>query len=138
MLNDGRVGGIEYYKSLLNQRESIQGPSGLVSPWQKLQDYCNKMSADQQNFVEKNLEVQRIKSAMMDSFLLYLFERYKDEFIQIDNFHQLCDNYINTVIETGNKYSAEITNVIDENASLKAKLAELERKLNEQPNTNGT
>lgn len=138
MFNDGRVGEVEYYRQLLSQRDSSQGPKSSTGLWQKLTDYCNKMSADQQSFVERNQKVQESRAKMMDAFLLYLFERHKDEFIQLDSFQMLCDDYVNTVIETGKEYSAQIAHTVNENADLKARIAELERKINEQSSTNGT
>lgn len=139
MFNDERVGGVGYYKQFMGQRDSIQNPQGPVSLWQKLADYCNKMSADQQSFVERSQPVQAARAKMLDAFLLYLFERHKDEFSQLSNFQKLCDDYVNSVIETGKEYSAQIAHTVNENADLKARIAELERKINEQrPNTNGT
>lgn len=138
MFNDERVGGIDYYRQLLSQRDPSQGPINSASLWQKLADYCNKMSADQQSFVERNQKVQESRAKMMDAFLLYLFERHKDEFIQLNGFQKLCDDYVNTVIETGKEYSAQIAKTVNENADLKAKIAELERKINEQSSANGT
>lgn len=139
MFNDERVGGIDYYKQqLLSQRGPVQGSPGAISLWQKLADYCSKMSADQQNFVEKNQRVLKSRTRMMEAFSLYLFERYKDEFIQLDNFRGLCDDYINSVIDTSKEYSAQVARTADENASLKARIAELERKLNAKSDANGT
>lgn len=138
MFNDERVGGVEYYRQLLSQRDSLQSPQSSAGLWQKLADYCNKMSADQQSFVERSQKVQESRAKMMDAFLLYLFERHKDEFIQLDSFQTLCDDYVNTVIETGKEYSAQIAHTVNENADLKARIAELERKINEQSSTNGT
>lgn len=138
MFNDERVGGVEYYKQLLSQRDSLQSPPSSTGLWQKLTDYCSKMSADQQNFVERNQKVQESRAKMMDAFLLYLFERYKDEFVQLNNFQTLCEDYVNTVIETGKEYSAQIAHTVNENADLKARIAELERKINAQSGTNGT
>lgn len=140
MFNDGRVGGIEYYKQLLNQQGSNQSPAGSIGLWQKLTDYCNKMSADQQSFVERSPKVQETRAKMMDAFILFLFERHKDEFVQLNNFQKLCEDYVDSVIETGKDYSNQIAHTVNENADLKARIAELERKINEQPNqpnTNG-
>ena len=139
MFNDERVGGIDYYKQqLLSQRGPIQGSSGTISLWQKLADYCSKMSADQQNFVEKSQRVLESRTRMMEAFSLYLFERHKDEFIQLDSFRELCDGYVNTVIDTSKEYSAQVARTANENASLKARIAELERKLNGNSNSSGT
>lgn len=138
MFNDGRVGEIEYYK----QQLATLGQNNVLvkqeSYWQKLTDYCSKMSADQQSFVNNSQKVQDSRAAMMEAFMLFLFERHKDEFIQLDNFRGLCDDYVNSVIDTSKEYSAQVARTADENKSLKARIAELERKLNGKSDANGT
>ena len=81
MFNDGRVGEIEYYKQQLANMGQNNVPVKQESYWQKLTDYCSKMSADQQNFVNNSKEVRDSRAQMMEAFNLYLFERHKDEFI---------------------------------------------------------
>lgn len=138
MFNDGRVGEIEFYKQQLAMVGQNKAPAVQDVYWQKLTDYCSKMSADQQNFVNNSTEVRDSRAKMMEAFNLYLFERHKDEFIQLDDFRELCDNYINSVIDTSKEYSAQVARTADENVSLKARIAELERKLNAKFDANGT
>ena len=109
-----------------------------TSYWQRLTDYCNKMSADQQIFVNNNSKVQEARASMMEAFNLFLFERYKEDFAQVENFQKLCDTYIDTVIETSKDYSKQVLNTANENANLKARIAELERKLDAKSNSSGT
>lgn len=138
MFNDGRVGEIEYYKQQLANLGQNNVPVKQDSYWQKLTDYCSKMSADQQNFVNNSKEVRDSRAKMMEAFNLYLFERYKDEFIQLDDFRELCDKYVDSVLFTSKEYSVQVARTADENASLKARIAELERKLNAKSDANGT
>lgn len=138
MFNDGRVGEIEYYKQQLANLGQNTVPVKQESYWQKLTDYCNKMSADQQSFVNNSKEVQESRAKMMEAFNLYLFERYKDEFIQLDDFRGLCDEYVESVIATSKDYSVQIAKTVDENESLKTRIAELERKLNAKSDTSRT
>lgn len=138
MFNDGRVGEIEYYKQQLANLGQNTVPVKQESYWQKLTDYCNKMSADQQSFVSNSKEVQESRAKMMEAFNLYLFERYKDEFIQLDDFRGLCDKYVESVITTSKDYSVQIAKTVDENESLKTRIAELERKLNAKSDTSRT
>ena len=138
MFNDGRVGEIEYYKQQLANLGQNNVPVKQGSYWQKLIDYCSKMSADQQNFVNNSKEVQDSRAKMMEAFNLYLFERHKDEFIQLDDFRELCDKYVDSVLSTSQEYSAQVARTADENASLKARIAELERKLNAKSDASGT
>lgn len=138
MFNDGRVGEIEYYKQQLANLGQNNVPVKQESYWQKLTDYCSKMSADQQNFVNNSKEVLDSRAKMMEAFNLYLFERHKDEFIQLDDFRELCDRYVDSVLSTSKEYSAQVARTADENVSLKARIAELERKLNAKSDANGT
>lgn len=138
MFNDGRVGEIEYYKQQLANLGQNNVPVKQESYWQKLTDYCSKMSADQQSFVNNSKEVRDSRAKMMEAFNLYLFERHKDEFIQLDDFRELCDRYVDSVLSTSKEYSAQVARTADENVSLKARIAELERKLNAKSDANGT
>ena len=137
MFNDERVGEIEYYKQQLANLGQNNVPVKQESYWQKLTDYCSKMSADQQSFVNNSKEVRDSRAEMMEAFNLYLFERHKDEFIQLDDFRELCDRYVDSVISTSKEYSAQVARTADENVSLKARIAELERKLNAKSDANG-
>lgn len=138
MFNDERVGEIEYYKQQLANLGQNNVPMKQESYWQKLTDYCSKMSADQQSFVNNSKEVRDSRAKMMEAFNLYLFERHKDEFIQLDDFRELCDRYVDSVLSTSKEYSAQVARTADENVSLKARIAELERKLNAKSDANGT
>lgn len=138
MFNDERVGEIEYYKQQLANLGQNNVPVKQESYWQKLTDYCSKMSADQQSFVNNSKEVRDSRANMMEAFNLYLFERYKDEFVQLDDFRELCDGYVDSVLSVSKEYSAQVARTADENASLKAQIAELERKLNAKSDANGT
>jgi cell division septum initiation protein DivIVA len=95
------------------------------------------MSADQLNYVSNNDEVTQAKSRMKEAFNLYLFERFKEEFASTEMFTKCCDDYVDKIIDTASNYSESITKTLDENEKLKAKIAELERKLNAKSNTKG-
>ena len=131
MFNNKRVGVTEEYKENLGITGGFKS-SGPNDYWQRLSDYYSKMSADQQNFVSNNDKVLEAKTKMMEAFNLFIFERYKDEFVKLDSFHKLCDDYIEAVINAGQEYSEQIAKTVEENESLKMQIAELERKLNEQ------
>lgn len=136
MFNNKQVGIIEEYRKELGLTGDLKTPvpNGY---WQRLSDYYSKMSADQQNFVCSNEKVLESKAKMMEAFNLFIFERYKDEFVKLDGFRKLCDEYVNAVIAVSQEYSEYMVSTAEENESLKAKVAELERKLNEQQsNTN--
>ena len=94
--------------------------------WQRLTDYCSKMSQDQQLFVNQKPEVVEVRNKLMEAFSLFLFEKFKTEFSKVADFQQLCNSYIDTVIQAGQDYSKQVVNVMDENKALIARIAELE------------
>ena len=94
--------------------------------WQRLTDYCSKMSQDQQLFVNQKPEVVEVRNKLMEAFSLFMFEKFKTEFSKVADFQQLCNSYIDTVIQAGQDYSKQVVNVMDENKALKARIAELE------------
>lgn len=83
--------------------------------WQRLTDYCSKMSQDQQLFVNQKPEVVEVRNKLMEAFSLFLFEKFKTEFSKVADFQQLCNSYIDTVIQAGQDYSKQVVNVMDEN-----------------------
>lgn len=130
MFNE-QVGSVNEYKENLGLTGSVKLPEPNNSYWQKLSDYYGRMSADQQNFVSNNEKVLQAKTKMMEAFGLFIFERYKDDFVRLDGFRKLCDDYVDAVIASGQEYSEQVAKMVNENKILRAKVAELERKQNE-------
>lgn len=130
-----KVGTIETLEQKLKQLEK---PASKSSYWQKLSDMCAKMSADQLNYVQNSEEVLKAKSQVMEAFNLYLFEKFKDDFVEVEMFTKLCDEYVDTITDIAQRYSDGVIKTLDENKELKAKIKELERKLNEKSDTKGT
>lgn len=128
-----KVGTIETLEQKLKQLE--QKPASKSSYWQKLSDTCAKMSADQLNYVQNSEEVLKAKSQVMEAFNLYLFEKFKDDFVEVEMFTKLCDEYVDTITDIAQRYSDGVIKTLDENKELKAKIKELERKLNEKSDT---
>ena len=131
-----KVGTIETLEQKLKQLE--QKPASKSSYWQKLSDTCAKMSADQLNYVQNSEEVLKAKSQVMEAFNLYLFEKFKDDFVEVEMFTKLCDEYVDTITDIAQRYSDGVIKTLDENKELRAKIKELERKLNEKSDTKGT
>ena len=130
-----KVGTIETLEQKLKQLEK---PASKSSYWQKLSDTCAKMSADQLNYVQNSEEVLKAKSRVMEAFNLYLFEKFKDDFVEVEMFTKLCDEYVDTITDIAQRYSDGVIKTLDENKELRAKIKELERKLNEKSDTKGT
>ena len=127
--SDNKVGLIEQYKTelaTLQHKKSVND----ISYWNKLTDYTNKFSTDQLNYIDSNKEVVKAHSDMLQAFLLYMFDKYKDEFVALDNFRPICDTYINSVIQAGEQYTKE-------NDNLKQRLKEYEKRIAELEGNNG-
>ena len=135
MFKSDRVGNIELLEHKLKNLESKSSTS-KSGYWQKLSDMCSKLSADQLNYVTNNQNVIKTKNKMMEAFSLYLFEKYKDNFAEIQTFQNVCDDYIDTIEDTIKEYSNKVTSTFEENKVLKNKINELERKLNNNEKSN--
>lgn len=128
-----KVGNI---KNLEQQLKSLESKTSTNSTgyWQILSSNCEKMSADQLNFINSNNKVIECKAKMMEAFNLFLFEKYKDDFAQVETIRPICDEYINTILQVADEYGDVMKRTLEENEKLKAKIQELERK-NAKQNT---
>lgn len=127
--SDNKVGLIEQYKTelaTLQHKKSVND----IGYWNKLTDYTNKFSTDQLNYIDSNKEVVKAHSDMLQAFLLYMFDKHKDEFVALDNFRPICDTYINSVIQAGEQYTKE-------NDNLRQRLKEYEKRIAELEGNNG-
>lgn len=128
-----KVGNI---KNLEQQLKSLESKTSTNSTgyWQILSSNCEKMSADQLNFINSNNKVIECKAKMMEAFNLFLFEKYKDDFAQVETIRPICDEYINTILQVADEYGDVMKRTLEENEKLKARIEELERK-NAKQNT---
>jgi hypothetical protein len=128
-----KVGNI---KNLEQQLKSLESKTSTNSTgyWQILSSNCEKMSADQLNFINSNNKVIECKAKMMEAFNLFLFEKYKDDFAQVETIRPICDEYINTILQVADEYGDVMKRTLEENKKLKARIEELERK-NAKQNT---
>ena len=124
--SENKVGSIELLEQHL---KSLEAPANRTSYWRKLSDKCSKMSADQLNFVINSDEVTKAKSKMMEAFNLFLFEKFKDDFIQIDGFKKLSDEYIDTIEDISKDYSEKVSKTIAENEEQKAEIEKLKQEI---------
>lgn len=128
-----KVGNIEFLEKQLKSLES-KTSTNSTGYWSILSSNCEKMSADQLNFINSNDKVIECKAKMMEAFNLFLFERYKEDFAQVETIRPICDEYINTILQVADDYGDVMKRTLEENEKLKAKIQELERK-NAKQNT---
>lgn len=134
--SDNKVGLIEQYKQEL---KSIQNHSftnsNNIGYWNRLTDYISKFSTDQLKFIDNNQQVIKAHNDMLNTFVQYLFEKNKDDFAAFDEFRPVCDTYINCVIKTASEYDDKVSEALNENAELKNKLKEYEKRIAEVEGT---
>lgn len=134
--SDNKVGLIEQYKQEL---KSIQNHSftnsNNIGYWNRLTDYISKFSTDQLKFIDNNQQVIKAHNDMLNTFVQYLFEKNKDDFVAFDEFRPVCDTYIDCVIKTASEYDDKVSEALNENAELKNKLKEYEKRIAEVEGT---
>lgn len=134
--SDNKVGLIEQYKQEL---KSIQNHSftnsNNIGYWNRLTDYISKFSTDQLKFINNNQQVIKAHNDMLNTFVQYLFEKNKDDFAAFDEFRPVCDTYIDCVIKTASEYDDKVSEALNENAELKNKLKEYEKRIAEVEGT---
>ena len=134
--SDNKVGLIEQYKQEI---KSIQNHSftnsNNIGYWNRLTDYISKFSTDQLKFIDNNQQVIKAHNDMLNTFVQYLFEKNKDDFAAFDEFRPVCDTYIDCVIKTASEYDDKVSEALNENAELKKKLKEYEKRIAEVEGT---
>lgn len=134
--SDNKVGLIEQYKQEI---KSIQNHSftnsNNIGYWNRLTDYISKFSTDQLKFIDNNQQVIKAHNDMLNTFVQYLFEKNKDDFAAFDEFRPVCDTYIDCVIKTASEYDDKVSEALNENAELKNKLKEYEKRIAEVEGT---
>ena len=134
--SDNKVGLIEQYKQEL---KSIQNHSftnsNNIGYWNRLTDYISKFSTDQLKFIDNNQPVIKAHKDMLNTFVKQLFEKNKDDFAAFDEFRPVCDTYIDCVIKTASEYDNKVSEALNENAELKNKLKEYEKRIAEVEGT---
>ena len=124
--SENKVGSIE---ALEQKLKSLEAPAVKTSYWQKLSEKCSKMSADQLHFVSNSDEVIEAKSKMMEAFNLFLFEKFKEDFVQVEQFQKLADNYIDTIEDIGKDYTKQVTKTIEENLEQRQEIERLKQEI---------
>ena len=134
--SDNKIRLIEQYKQEL---KSIQNHSftnsNNIGYWNRLTDYISKFSTDQLKFIDNNQQVIKAHNDMLNTFVQYLFEKNKDDFAAFDEFRPVCDTYIDCVIKTASEYDDKVSEALNENAELKNKLKEYEKRIAEVEGT---
>ena len=133
--SDNKVGLIEQYKQELKSIQNHSFTNSNNGYWNRLTDYISKFSTDQLKFIDNNQQVIKAHNDMLNTFVQYLFEKNKDDFAAFDEFRPVCDTYIDCVIKTASEYDDKVSEALNENAELKNKLKEYEKRIAEVEGT---
>lgn len=133
--SDNKVGLIEQYKQELKSIQNHSFTNYNNGYWNRLTDYISKFSTDQLKFIDNNQQVIKAHNDMLNTFVQYLFEKNKDDFAAFDEFRPVCDAYIDCVIKTASEYDDKVSEALNENAELKNKLKEYEKRIAEVEGT---
>lgn len=119
---------IEELKQKLHQAETQSGQTEQAPVWKRFDDIVNKMSNDQLTFVNANEKALEKRRLMMSTFNDWMFERFKNDFVQVPMFAALAGEYVDIVAETAQEFGRWAAGLEKENEELRRQLAELKSK----------
>ena len=132
---NNKVGNIEFLEKQLKTLEA-KASTNSTGYWSILSEKCEKMSPDQLNFINSSPKVIEYKAKVMEAFSLFLFEKFKEDFVLVEAIKPICDEYVNTILDVAEEYGDVVKRTLQENEQLKAKIRELESR-NAKQNTKG-
>lgn len=98
-----------------------------ASVWQRLQDNLSRMSNEQLAFINKDPDCVAKKTAMNSVFIEWLFEQYKNDFVQVSQFNSLANEYVDCIITKADDFSKRQANLVQDNENLRKELEELRK-----------
>lgn len=124
----GKIDAIAEFKQKLQQLETVGNVLPHAPVWQRFDDLVGKMSNDQQAFVNNNEKALAKRKELLSTFNDWLFERFKDEFVQIPVFAGLAEEYVNAVATAAQEFGQHAAGLEKENEELRRQLDELRAK----------
>lgn len=99
--------------------------------WQRLNDYLAKMTNDQISYINFNETCVTKKQEMNKVFIEWLFEKYKNDFVQVSSFNDIANDYVDTIITGAEEFVKNQANLAKDNENMRKELEEL-RKFKEE------
>jgi RNase adaptor protein for sRNA GlmZ degradation len=96
--------------------------------WIKYENLISNMSKEELNFIAKQEKVILAKSNLMNTFIDYLFEKEKNNFITTDEAKQITEIYLSEIKNASEQYINRTESLENENAELKKYIEELLKK----------
>jgi cell division septum initiation protein DivIVA len=117
-----KVGTIE---ALQKQIQDLNAQAeNKTSYWMKLDRMCENLRSDQQRHLNTCNEVIKAKEQLVDSFNLFLFENFREQFAASEKYKIVCDNYIDSIQDSLTDYSTNMEKLREENEKLRKLLEE--------------
>jgi hypothetical protein len=105
--------------------------------WIKYEEIISKMSKEELTYISKQENVINAKNNLINTFIDYLFDREKNNFISSsDMAKSVADDYINNIQLASSNYVSRTELLENENAELKKKISELLSKGDVKKNDN--
>lgn len=105
--------------------------------WLKYEEIISKMSKEELTYISKQENVINAKNNLINTFIDYLFDREKNNFISSsDMAKSVADDYINNIQLASSNYVSRAELLENENAELKKKISELLSKGDVKKNDN--
>ena len=99
----------------------------LAPVWQRMTDHLLKMTQDQIAFINNDANVIKKKQDLNSTFIEWLFEKYKNEFVSYPVFEKLSQDYVDCVIFSAQEYSNQQASMQKDNAALRKEVEELRK-----------
>lgn len=96
--------------------------------WIKYENLISNMSKEELNFIAKQEKVILAKSNLMNTFIDYLFEKEKNNFITTDEAKKITEIYLSEIKNASEQYINRTESLENENAELKKYIEELLKK----------
>ena len=102
---------MEEYMDFQKQFQELMGNKLSQSTyWITYSNLLTSMSTEQRKWISQQKEVLEAKQSMYSSFLDYLFEKFKDEFVSVGNgqYKAVADSYIETIKKASESYVSRV------------------------------
>lgn len=95
--------------------------------WQRMTDHLLKMSQEQIAFINQDANVLKKKQDLNATFIEWLFEKYKNEFVSLPVFEKLSQDYVDSVIVSSQEYAKQQATLRQSNDALLKEVEELRK-----------
>lgn len=99
----------------------------IAPVWQRMTDHLLKMSPEQITYINNDATVLKKKQDLNATFIEWLFEKHKNEFVSYPVFEKLSQDYVDSVILSGEDYAKKQATIQQDNLALRKEVEELRK-----------